>query len=574
MSTHTFIGVGYYLLTGEFSAFDRHAAKLARRLAPPRSRPRPVLKALRSAGTPGSFDEGLYDLWLGDGGNRALFACGYGDSVLLICVFPPETVDPSDAEVANFQKSFKEANARWKALFASGGDPPPYKCAFVHLVELDGPVDFGGVEFRRFGENGARVRLDRAAPLAPAGLAASGDFLWQLVGADEHLLVSAEDNEWLRYWCFKRAHLFRLLLFHGKADRYAQELERMGELSRRTVRRSRRFPPGRLEDTEQKNLDLQIAVENFESEWKRALGAAGPTPLGDFFARTHRTWRERGLSIWRDIAAAHDLRQPPPEKEKEGARMSTDSEFDELYGALQKRYNLEELRTLCARLGIDFDDLGGEGRAGKARELILRLRRAERLDELRAILRPNKAPVGNAPTGNAPTGNAPAGNAPTGNVPAAAPADEAAGGRVYRYDFFLAHAGPDTQAADDLYVLLAPDARVFLDKRCLRLGDNWDSVLPEAQRISRITVVLVSARTEKAYYQKEEIAAAIDMARKEEHRVVPVYLDGWPSDSAGVPYGLKRLHGLSAPDEGGLLGVSQRLKELLIQLGEADSNGN
>jgi len=95
------------------------------------------------------------------------------------------------------------------------------------------------------------------------------------------------------------------------------------------------------------------------------------------------------------------------------------------------------------------------------------------------------------------------------------------------WDFFLAHAGADLPAAEQLYVLLQPRARVFLDKHCLLLGDDWDQELAAAQRGSRITVVLVSSRTEIAYYEREEIAAAIDLARrnKQAHRVVPVYLD-------------------------------------------------
>ncbi len=96
----------------------------------------------------------------------------------------------------------------------------------------------------------------------------------------------------------------------------------------------------------------------------------------------------------------------------------------------------------------------------------------------------------------------------------------------YEWDFFIAHAGPDTVTAESLYDLLKEKARVFLDNRCLTVGDNWDKKLAEAQRELLITIVLISPNTEDAYYESEEIAAAIALARANEtaHRVVPVYL--------------------------------------------------
>ena len=45
-------------------------------------------------------------------------------------------------------------------------------------------------------------------------------------------------------------------------------------------------------------------------------------------------------------------------------------------------YNQEELDTLCFDLSIEYDDLPGEGKAGKARELITHLARRSRIHEL------------------------------------------------------------------------------------------------------------------------------------------------------------------------------------------------
>ena len=138
----------------------------------------------------------------------------------------------------------------------------------------------------------------------------------------------------------------------------------------------------------------------------------------------------------------------------------------------------------------------------------------------------------------------------------------------YKWDFFLAHAGADLSAAEQLYVLLEPHSKVFLDSRCLMLGDDWDQELALAQSNSLVSVVLVSSRTDNAYYQREEIAAAIDMARRnrEDHRVVPVYLDNALAERSAIPYGLRLKHGLSVAETGDFQQVAGRLIDLLKKL--------
>jgi hypothetical protein len=135
-----------------------------------------------------------------------------------------------------------------------------------------------------------------------------------------------------------------------------------------------------------------------------------------------------------------------------------------------------------------------------------------------------------------------------------------------QWDFFIAHTGPDRGVSEELYTHLSKDFRVFLDSRSLLPGDDWDVALNAAQRASRITVVIVSSKTEKAYYQREEIAAAIALARSEAdtHRVVPVFLDeDYPKDNESIPYGLRSKHSISVKSAGGLEGVSRLLARLL-----------
>lgn len=49
---------------------------------------------------------------------------------------------------------------------------------------------------------------------------------------------------------------------------------------------------------------------------------------------------------------------------------------------LVDRFDIEELKTLCFDLGVDYDTLHGEGKDGKARELVARMKRDQRLPEL------------------------------------------------------------------------------------------------------------------------------------------------------------------------------------------------
>lgn len=135
-----------------------------------------------------------------------------------------------------------------------------------------------------------------------------------------------------------------------------------------------------------------------------------------------------------------------------------------------------------------------------------------------------------------------------------------------RWDVFIAHAGADLEPARRLYDLLDGKLTVFLDQARLRLGDSWDTELARAQRDSLLTVVLVSQRSDAAYYEREEIAAAIRMARADPaaHRVVPVYLD---ADSARQPpYGLSIRHGVQLKSDSDYEALAAQLVRLAADL--------
>jgi hypothetical protein len=133
-----------------------------------------------------------------------------------------------------------------------------------------------------------------------------------------------------------------------------------------------------------------------------------------------------------------------------------------------------------------------------------------------------------------------------------------------RYDFFLAHAGGDNALAVELRELLKAH-RVFVDSEDLLPGDEWDVELPKVQRASRVSVILISSEVEKAWYAREEIAAAINLAKVERQRVVPLFLEGL-KPPADVPYGLRRLVAIYLERLGSLEAVAEKLSDLLLRL--------
>ena len=72
--------------------------------------------------------------------------------------------------------------------------------------------------------------------------------------------------------------------------------------------------------------------------------------------------------------------------------MSTDrvaSQYSQRYYLHQRLLvlDLEELRTLCFYLEVDYDNLRGEGKSAKARELIRGLERQNRVHEIESYLK-------------------------------------------------------------------------------------------------------------------------------------------------------------------------------------------
>lgn len=79
--------------------------------------------------------------------------------------------------------------------------------------------------------------------------------------------------------------------------------------------------------------------------------------------------------------------------EQQETPTSAISPIYELQSLLATHYNLQELRTLALRFNLDLEDVGGETRADKARELTLLFARQNRLPALLAALQEERPHV-------------------------------------------------------------------------------------------------------------------------------------------------------------------------------------
>lgn len=89
-------------------------------------------------------------------------------------------------------------------------------------------------------------------------------------------------------------------------------------------------------------------------------------------------------------AYAERLQVPPPSSGAQDSGPASEPDLVTLHTVLAQRFDLEELRTLCFQLGIEYDDLRGEGRTAKARELVKLYQRKGQLDRLIARIRQSR----------------------------------------------------------------------------------------------------------------------------------------------------------------------------------------
>jgi len=218
----------------------------------------------------------------------------------------------------------------------------------------------------------------------------------------------------------------------------------------------------------------------------------------------------------------------------------------ELRKILTTRLDENELRDLCFDLDIDYDGLPGEGKTGKARELIAYLERRKRLHDLIKVGRQERPDI----SWPEATGLAQAGTTsdlpPTRKQPAVErgfeqvvrPATPTESPRQLKV--FLCHASGDKPTVRDLYHRLRADGidPWFYEENLLP-GQDWQLEIPKAVRSSDAVIICLSRKAiTKAGYVQKEIKYALDVA--DEQPEGTIFLIPLRLEECDVPERLRR----------------------------------
>jgi hypothetical protein len=181
--------------------------------------------------------------------------------------------------------------------------------------------------------------------------------------------------------------------------------------------------------------------------------------------------------------------------------------FTRLRENLVRHFDGEELRTLCADLGVDYDSLRGEGKEGKARELIAYLDRRGRIPELIEKCRALRTQVDWEQTTHVP----PPGRSKEVTSPPPAKAFQPA----HLFICYKRNVEPDQTLAHYLYEFLtAQGHEVFIDGT-LRTGEAWLEEIDRQIKASDFLVVLLSKASADSEMVKAEVSRAYEYRKQQ-----------------------------------------------------------
>ena len=222
-------------------------------------------------------------------------------------------------------------------------------------------------------------------------------------------------------------------------------------------------------------------------------------------------------------------------------------------------FDENELRDLCFDLGVDYDGLPGEGKTGKARELVAYLKRHKRLPDLVKVGKQERQDI------SWPEVTELAQAETTSALPPMweqiVEGSERASGQAARsatamelprqLKVFLCHASGDKPAVRDLYHRLrAAGFDPWLDEEKLLPGQDWQLEIPQAVRSSDAVVICLSRRAvTKAGYVQKEIRYALDVA--DEQPEGAIFLIPLRLQECEVPQRLRRWQWVDLFDERG-----------------------
>jgi hypothetical protein len=169
-----------------------------------------------------------------------------------------------------------------------------------------------------------------------------------------------------------------------------------------------------------------------------------------------------------------------------------------LLSFITKSFSLEELKTLCFQLYVPFDDLPGDGREAKARELIALMQRVDRLPDLSAALARERSEQYRRTFGSTP-------HKPPKRTPHA---------RNPR-QVFISHAHQDAKFAHRLANdLQRENYEVWIAPDSILLGELWVDAINRALRESGIFLLVSTPDAVDSEWVQEETNYALGLVAK------------------------------------------------------------
>jgi formylglycine-generating enzyme required for sulfatase activity len=184
----------------------------------------------------------------------------------------------------------------------------------------------------------------------------------------------------------------------------------------------------------------------------------------------------------------------------------TISSITDLHQFIVAHYSNEELKTLCFNLFVEYEDLSGEGRSGKARELVKYVERHGRLDHLQAALAEEHPQAYQAQFRDTPI----------------APAVPVRPKRNAR-QVFISHAHQDAAFAQKLAAdLRAQGFPVWIAPDSIQIGEEWPDAISRGLEESGVVIVALTPQALLSEWVRKETNAAIILEAKKRIRFAPL----------------------------------------------------
>lgn len=117
-----------------------------------------------------------------------------------------------------------------------------------------------------------------------------------------------------------------------------------------------------------------------------------------------------------------------------------------------------------------------------------------------------------------------------------------------KYDAFLSYNSKNYSEAEQIYSILTNSGlRVFFDKKCIKLGTQFQKVLEEGLKASSSIIVLIGPENVGPWQEQETYMFQIlERAHSDSKLIIPILFGsaGFDNDSSDVPFFLRQYKGV------------------------------